>query len=246
MDTDPHKSTQRQNAMFSAIAERYDLVNGLASMGQDRLWRRAAVRALETSYGGSLAGLRVLDVACGTGSSSRALADRGADVIGCDVAVGMLDVARRHEADGPHACRRGRRRGGVRYVVADAMRLPFADGEFDAVAVSYGLRNMPNPGVALAQMRRVCRPGGHIVVLDFDMPDDPLWHAIYTRYANVALPLLGGLLGGNADAYRYLNASISQWPGRRGVMTMLHETGWHDVAARPLTGGIASLCRAVA
>ncbi|NEG95856.1 ubiquinone/menaquinone biosynthesis methyltransferase [Bifidobacterium sp. SMB2] len=246
MDTDTRKSTRRQNAMFSTIAERYDLVNDLASMGQDRLWRRAAVRALETTRGGSLAGLHILDVACGTGASSRALANRGADVIGCDIADGMLAVACRRETDGSRVNRHGIRRGEVRYVAADAMRLPFADGEFDAVTVSYGLRNMPYPEVALAQMRRVCRPGGRIVVLDFDMPDDLLWRAVYTRYSTVMLPLLGGLIGGGADAYRYLNASIAQWPGRHGVMAMLRETGWHDVAARPLSGGIASLCRAVA
>ncbi|PJM76365.1 ubiquinone/menaquinone biosynthesis methyltransferase [Bifidobacterium simiarum] len=250
MSTDLQKSTRRQRAMFSTIAEHYDLVNDLASLGQDRLWRRAAVRALGDACGGFLAGRRILDVACGTGSSSRALADRGADVTGCDIADGMLAVARRREFGrrrrrdhqrGPVCCD-----GTVRYVVADAMALPFADGEFDAVTVSYGLRNMPRPDVALAQMRRVCRPGGPIVVLDFDMPGDPLWRMLYTHYATVALPALGGLLGGNADAYRYLNASIARWQGRRGVTAMLRETGWHGVAAKPLTGGIASLCRAVA
>ncbi|MBW3087393.1 ubiquinone/menaquinone biosynthesis methyltransferase [Bifidobacterium sp. 82T24] len=249
MNTDPHKETRRQNAMFSTIAERYDLVNDLASLGQDRLWRRAAVQAMEAACGDSLAGTRILDVACGTGASTRALADRGADVTGCDIADGMLDVARRHKTNGRNGAdvrRDGPRRGGVRYVTADAMQLPFADGQFDAVTVSYGLRNMPSPEAALAQMRRVCKPGGGIVVLDFDMPDNPCWRMLYTRYATVVLPLLGGIVGGDRDAYRYLNASIAAWEGRRGVARMLLDTGWRCIAMKPLSGGIASLCRATA
>ncbi|PWG60446.1 ubiquinone/menaquinone biosynthesis methyltransferase [Bifidobacterium catulorum] len=243
MDTDSLKDVRRQAAMFSTISERYDLVNDLASLGQDLLWRRAAVRAMKASYDGSLVGLRILDVACGTGSSSRAFADEGALVTGCDIADGMLGVARRRER---RSRSHGARRPMIRYIAADAMRLPFGDAAFDAVTVSYGLRNMPRPGTALEQMRRVCRPGGRIVVLDFDMPSDPCWRLIYTRYATAVLPVLGGVLGGDRDAYRYLNASIDSWPGRRGVAGMLRDAGWRDVAVRPLSGGIASLCRAVA
>ena len=232
------KDPARQSAMFSRIAHHYDLINDLASLGRDRAWRRAVADELERDCHG-LVGRTVLDVACGTGSSSRVLASRGALVTGCDISAGMLDVARRQETG-----RGSGKRPSIRYERCDAQRLPFDNHQFDAVTTSYGLRNMPDPMAALAGMRRVCRPGGVIVVLDFDTPDNPAWRMLYERYRTIMLPMLGDLFGGNGDAYRYLDDSIDVWPGRVGVAMMLRRTGWYDVACRPLSGAIASICRA--
>ncbi|MBT1176857.1 ubiquinone/menaquinone biosynthesis methyltransferase [Bifidobacterium callimiconis] len=232
------KNPERQAAMFSRIARHYDLINDLASLGRDRMWRRTVTDELERACHG-LDGREILDVACGTGTSSRALANRGAIVTGCDISPGMLDVARRKEAEDRRATRPP-----IRYECCDAQHLPFTDRQFDAVTTSYGLRNMPDPRSALADMRRVCRPGAPIIVLDFDTPDNPVWRAIYERYRAIVLPALGDLLGGNGDAYRYLDVSIDAWKGRAGVAAMLCETGWHDVAYRTLSGSIASICRA--
>ena len=232
------KDPARQSAMFARIARHYDLINDLASLGRDRAWRRVVADELERGCQG-LADRMILDVACGTGSSSRALASRGALVTGCDVSAGMLDIARRRESE-----RGSGTRPSIRYELCDAQQLPFADHRFDAVTTSYGLRNMPDPVAVLAGMRRVCRPGGIIVVLDFDTPDNPAWRMLYERYRTIMLPMLGDLFGGNGDAYRYLDDSIDAWPGRAGVATMLRKTGWHDVACRTLSGAIASVCRA--
>ncbi|WP_158214213.1 ubiquinone/menaquinone biosynthesis methyltransferase [Bifidobacterium vansinderenii] len=232
------KNPERQAAMFSRIARHYDLINDLASLGRDRTWRRTVTDELERACHG-LDGREILDVACGTGASSRALANRGAAVTGCDISPGMLDIARREESED----RRGARTP-IRYECHDAQRLPFADRRFDAVTISYGLRNMPDPRATLADMRRVCRAGGPIIVLDFDTPNNPVWRAIYERYRAIVLPALGDLFGGNGDAYRYLDVSIDAWAGRNGVAAMLRETGWHDVAYRTLSGSIASICRA--
>ncbi|PLS30344.1 ubiquinone biosynthesis methyltransferase UbiE [Bifidobacterium margollesii] len=226
--------------MFDAIASSYEMVDDLASLGQCRLWARAVANALEglcAEDRAGLAGTRVLDVACGTGVSSRALAARGAEVTGCDISEGMLAVARRR--------RNPVRRDGIRYVTADAeCRLPFPDEWFDAVSVSYGLRNMGDPEAALRHMLRVVRPGSPIVVLDFDMPDDPVLRTLYRAYSSVALPALGGLLTGQTEPYRYLNRSIGEWEGRRGVARMMLAAGWRDVRTATLCGGIASICTA--
>lgn len=240
--------------MFDAIAARYDVVNDVGSLGHDRLWRRAVTHAVEKACGG-LSGRMVLDVACGTGASSRALADRGAFVVGCDTSEGMLEVAQRREDHRGAAVRDESADGGappavsgapVVYLKADAERLPFPSASFDAVCVSYGLRNMDDPVAALRQMRRVARPGAPIAVLDFDMPSNRAWRLLYRGYASVVLPALGRIASDNADAYRYLNDSIASWPGRAGVARMLRDAGWDDIRTATLTGGVAFICVAVA
>lgn len=192
-----------------------------------------------------LKGLSVLDVACGTGTSSRALAQLGANVIGCDISEGMIAQAQRCESSHDVvAARAGGARGSVVYCVGDASDLGFADDRFDAVTCCYGLRNMPSPVEALCQMRRVAKPGAPIVTLDFDMPAGLVVSNAYRLYDAVVLPLVGGLLTGHPSDYRYLTQTIEQWPGRRGVAHMMRVAGLRHPQCRPLTLGIASLNRA--
>lgn len=192
-----------------------------------------------------LRGLHILDVACGTGTSSRALARLGADVIGCDVSEGMVAEARRLETGRDVVVARADgSRGAVTYCITDACDMGFADNRFDAVTCCYGLRNMPSPVAALGQMRRVARPGAPIVTLDFDMPSGTLLPNAYRLYDAIVLPLVGGLLTGHPSDYRYLTQTIEQWPGRRGVAHMMRVVGLRHPQCRPLTKGIASLNRA--
>ena len=170
-----------------------------------------------------LEGLSILDVACGTGTSSRALAQLGANVIGCDISEGMIAKARQCEtAHDVVAARAGGARGSVVYCVGDASDLGFADNRFDAVTCCYGLRNMPSPVEALRQMVSNA----------------------YRLYDAVVLPLVGGLLTGHPSDYRYLTQTIEQWPGRRGVAHMMRVAGLRHPQCKPLTMGIASLNRA--
>ncbi|WP_455677353.1 class I SAM-dependent methyltransferase [Pseudoscardovia suis] len=192
-----------------------------------------------------LEGLSILDVACGTGTSSRALAQLGANVIGCDISEGMIAKARQCEsAHDVVAARAGGARGSVVYCTGDASDLGFADNRFDAVTCCYGLRNMPSPVEALRQMRRVAKPGAPIVTLDFDMPAGLVVSNAYRLYDALVLPLVGGLLTGHPSDYRYLTQTIEQWPGRRGVAHMMRVAGLRHPQCKPLTMGIASLNRA--
>lgn len=192
-----------------------------------------------------LEGLNILDVACGTGTSSRALAQLGANVIGCDISEGMIAKARQCEsAHDVVAARAGGARGSVVYCTGDASDLGFADNRFDAVTCCYGLRNMPSPVEALRQMRRVAKPSAPIVTLDFDMPAGLVVSNAYRLYDALVLPLVGGLLTGHPSDYRYLTQTIEQWPGRRGVAHMMRVAGLRHPQCKPLTMGIASLNRA--
>ena len=143
--------------MFDGVAERYDITNDVLALGQTRLWRRAVVNSLDVRPGE-----RVLDLAAGTGTSSSPLAQRGATVVPCDFSLGMLGVGRRRDPS-------------LAFVAGDAMALPFADGSFDAVTISFGLRNTVDPGAALAEMRRVTRIGGRLVVCEFSHPVIPVF-----------------------------------------------------------------------
>ncbi|OZG53297.1 ubiquinone/menaquinone biosynthesis methyltransferase [Pseudoscardovia radai] len=275
------RDPERQAHRFDRIADRYDLVNDVASLGCSRRWTRAFARAVVESVDAGpadaeradadatsvdraegrpgdspvsnspalnrlpLRGLHILDVACGTGTSSRALARLGADVIGCDVSEGMVAEARRRETGRDVVTARADGRcGAVTYCIADACDMGFADNRFDAVTCCYGLRNMPSPVAALEQMRRVARPGAPIVTLDFDMPSGTLLSNAYRLYDAIVLPLVGGLLTGHPSDYRYLTQTIEQWPGRRGVAHMMRVVGLRHPQCRPLTKGIASLNRA--
>jgi demethylmenaquinone methyltransferase/2-methoxy-6-polyprenyl-1,4-benzoquinol methylase len=214
--------------MFDGVAARYDLTNDVLSLGQDRRWRRATLAALAARPGE-----RVLDIAAGTGTSSEALADAGVDVVPADFSIGMLRVGRWRRPDLP-------------FTAADAMRLPFADGAFDAVTMSFGLRNVEDTAATLAEFRRVTRPGGRLVVCEFSRPVNRAFREVYLRYLMGALPRVARRVASNPESYIYLAESIQAWPDQRTLALAIRDAGWHDVAWRNLSDGIVALHRATA
>ena len=214
--------------MFDHVAGRYDLTNDVLSLGQDRYWRREVVRAV-----GAKPGQKVLDLAAGTGTSSVPFASAGAQVVSSDFSLGML-------TEGRH------RFPALPFVAGDATALPFADDTFDAVTISYGLRNVEDTVAALTEMRRVTRPGGHVVIAEFSTPTWGPFRAVYREWIMAALPALAKPFSSNPRAYSYLAESILAWPDQQGLADLLREAGWHDVEWKNLTGGIVALHRAVA
>jgi demethylmenaquinone methyltransferase / 2-methoxy-6-polyprenyl-1,4-benzoquinol methylase len=220
LDKQPHEVA----AMFDAVADRYDLTNTVLSFGQDRSWRRLVRAALDPRQGE-----RVLDLAAGTGVSTAALAP--AYAVACDFSLGML--------------RAGAHRAGLPMVAGDALRLPFAGGAFDAVTISFGLRNTADPEAALAELARVTRPGGRLVVCEFSRPTFGPFRTVYLEYLMRALPAVARRVSSNPVAYEYLAESIRAWPDQRALAATIADAGWQQVAWRNLTGGIVALHRAV-
>jgi demethylmenaquinone methyltransferase / 2-methoxy-6-polyprenyl-1,4-benzoquinol methylase len=214
--------------MFDAVARRYDITNDVLSMGQDRRWRTAVVDAVDARPGE-----KVLDLAAGTGTSSEPFAARGAVVVPCDFSLGMLAVGKRA-------------RPALRFTAGDATRLPFADGTFDAVTISFGLRNVVDPLAGLREMRRVTRPGGRLVVCEFSHPTYAPFRTVYLEYLMKALPAIARGVSSSPDAYVYLAESIRAWPDQPGLAAMLADAGWQSPAWRNLSGGIVALHRALA
>ncbi len=218
--------------MFDAVARRYDLTNDVLSLGQDRRWRREVIAAVDPRPGD-----RVLDLAAGTGTSSQPFADRGATVVPCDFSLGMLRVGKGAR---PH----------LPFTAGDGTRLPFADASFDAVTISFGLRNIVDPLAGLREMRRVTRPGGRIVVCEFSHPTWAPFRLVYLEYLMRALPAIARAVSSAPDAYVYLAESIRAWPDQSGLAALLAEAGWGSsqdpVEWRNLSGGIVALHRATA
>ncbi len=223
------KSPARIRAMFDQIAARYDLLNRLLSLGTDLLWRRRAAARL----GGAR---RVLDACCGTGDLALEIARRpGSAVVGIDFSTEMLRLGARKAALPGTA-------GRVAFQAADTLRLPFKNGAFDACASAFGLRNLKDAELGLAEMARVVRPGGLVLILEFTLPTSPLLRLPYRLYFDHILPLLGRLLAPRrTDAYRYLPDSVAAWPAPSELMRMMERAGLHDVACEILSGGIAAL-----
>ena len=216
-------------AMFDDVAPRYDLTNAVLSLGQDRGWRRATAAAVALAPGEV-----ALDLAAGTGTSSVALAHgSGGRVVACDFSLGMLTVGARRQP----------RPAGVTFVAGDGLRLPFADASFDAVTISFGLRNLASLDTGLAEMARVTRPGGRLVVCEFSHPTWAPWRAVYLNYLMRALPALARRVSSNPDAYAYLAESIRAWPDQATLAGRIAAAGWSQVAWRDLTGGIVALHR---
>lgn len=213
-------------AMFDGVAQNYDLTNDVLSLGQDRLWRRAVVQAVDARPGE-----RVLDLAAGTGTSSEPFAATGAFVTPTDFSLGMLRVGKRRVPTLP-------------FVAGDALRLPFADGSFDAVTISFGLRNVADVPAALIELHRVTRPGGRFVLCEFSHPTLAPLRAVYVNYLMRALPPVARAVSSNPDAYVYLAESIQRWPSQAELARTIAANGWSEVQWRNLTGGIVALHRA--
>ncbi|MFF0453742.1 demethylmenaquinone methyltransferase [Nocardia africana] len=219
LDKQPHEVA----SMFDGVAKRYDLTNTVLTGGQDRYWRWATRRALDLRPGE-----RVLDLAAGTGVSTAEFAKSGAWCLALDFSKGMLEA--------------GRFRG-VPMVNGDATALPFADDSFDAVAISYGLRNVSEPDAALREMLRVTKPGGRLVVAEFSTPVFGPFRTIYMEYLMKVLPKVAEAVSSNPDAYVYLAESIRAWPNQRQLAMRIADAGWSSVKWRNLTGGIVALHR---
>jgi demethylmenaquinone methyltransferase/2-methoxy-6-polyprenyl-1,4-benzoquinol methylase len=218
-------------AMFDQVAERYDLVNDVLSFGQDRWWRRFVAATVAARPGE-----RVLDLAAGTGTSSRAFSTSGAYCTACDFSFGMLQVGARRAAGEPQPGA-----GPVRFVAGDALALPFADRSFDAVTISFGLRNVADPDAALAEMLRVTRPGGRLVICEFGHLRPAALDAFYGRYLAAALPAVASRLSRAGDAYEYLAESIRDWPQQEELARRMGDAGWTAIRWRNLTLGVVAV-----
>jgi demethylmenaquinone methyltransferase / 2-methoxy-6-polyprenyl-1,4-benzoquinol methylase len=222
-------------AMFDTVAGRYDLLNDILSAGQVRLWRRAVARIIGTGPGD-----RVLDLAAGTGTSSLTFTATGADCVACDFSLGMLRAGRSRVGSGRDG---GNREGHGRlsFVGGDALRLPFRDGSFDAVTISFGLRNVASPTAALTEMRRVTRPGGRLVVCEFSTITIAPLDMLYRRYLIRGLPAIARRTARNPEAYEYLAESIADWPAQRELAGLIEAAGWSAVRWRDLSLGVVAV-----
>ena len=229
------KDPRRVSGMFDQVAKGYDRTNTVLSLGNDQLWRVATTRAVAPRPG-----QRILDLAAGTGASSVSLARSGAEVVAADFSPGMIaEGERRHGTRAPG--------GGIpnlSFVQADATALPFEDDGFDAVTMSFGLRNVNEPKKALAELLRVTKPGGRLVVCEFSHPPSRTFNGLYRFYNDRILPGVARAVSSNAEAYDYLNESIKDWPDQRTLSGWIREAGWTDVAYRNLSFGIVALHRA--
>jgi demethylmenaquinone methyltransferase / 2-methoxy-6-polyprenyl-1,4-benzoquinol methylase len=212
--------------MFDAVARRYDVTNDVLSLGQDRRWRHDVISAVDPRPGEL-----VLDLAAGTGTSSQPFADRGASVVPCDFSLGMLTVGKQA-------------RPALPFTAGDGTQLPFADETFDAVTISFGLRNIVDPVAGLREMRRVTRPGGRLVVCEFSHPTYRPVRTVYLEYLMKALPTIARAVSSSPDAYVYLAESIRAWPDQQGLADLVADAGWRAPAWRNLSGGIVALHRA--
>ena len=207
--------------MFDAVARRYDLTNTVLSLGQDRFWRRATRAALQIGPGDL-----VLDLAAGTAVSTQELTRSGAWCVACDFSVGMLAAGKSRK---------------LPKVAGDATRLPFEDGVFDAVTISFGLRNVVDTVGGLTEMARVTKPGGRLVVCEFSTPTVPVFATAYKEYLMRALPAMARVVSSDAESYEYLAESIRAWPDQAALAHLISDAGWSPVRWRNLSAGIVAL-----
>lgn len=223
----PEGKRRYARALFATIADRYDLITVALSYGQDRRWKQRLVRLL-----GPAAGVRVLDLASGTGDIAFTLAAGNADVVGLDVTLRMIELARAKPAAAPHR---------PRFLVGDMLALPFPSRSFDAVTVGYGLRNVPDLAAAIDEIARVVRPGGQLLSLDFNRPSNPAIRSLYLAYLTVVGGGLGWVLHRDPDTYRYIAASLRTYPGGEEVARMMAARGFTRVDHLPVLGGLMSI-----
>ena len=223
----PERKRQYVRSLFATIADRYDLITVLLSGGLDRTWKRRLVAKIP-SPSDALA----LDLACGTGDIAFELAAAGTRVIGLDITPRMVRLA---------SLKPQRFRHRVSFVTGDMMALPAPEAAFDVVTTGYGLRNVPDLPGALAEIHRVLRPGGMMLSLDFDKPLNPVVRTVYLGYLIGVGSLLGALLHGDPDTYRYIPESIRRYPGAAGVCAMARTAGFSACTPQPVLGGLLAL-----
>jgi demethylmenaquinone methyltransferase / 2-methoxy-6-polyprenyl-1,4-benzoquinol methylase len=216
--------------LFATIADRYDFITVVLSYGQDQRWKRRLVDLARIRVG-----TRVLDLACGTGDIALAAAARGGSVTGLDITERMVELARRRNVSG---------RPPARFLVGDMAALPFGDEQFDVVTTGYGIRNVPEIEPAIREIKRVLRPGGVLLSLDFNRPDSRTVRAVYMAYLTAVGSALGFLLHGDPDTYRYIAESIRRYPGAEAVRGILEANGFRSTRYLPVLGGLMAIHRA--
>ena len=217
------KEPEEVSAMFDGVARRYDLLNDLLSLGRTKAWRKVA-----TSIIAPKPGMRILDIAAGTGSSSRPLADAGAEVIPLDFSKGMLEAGRKRHPD-------------LAFTHGDALALTFKDNEFDVTTISFGLRNTTDTLKALRESLRVLKPGGRMVVIEFSQPTNRIFRTIYLRYLMRAIPPVARKVSSNPGAYIYLAESIIAWPNQADLAELMKTAGFEKIHWKNLTFGIVAV-----
>ena len=227
----PESKRRHVRQLFATIADRYDLITAVLSYGQDARWKKKLVTIADVKKGE-----RALDLASGTGDIAFAVAARGAKTIGLDITHRMLQLAHLRQGHGANA---GASR--VEFINGDMNALPFESASFDLVTTGYGLRNVPDLNAAIDEIARVLRPGGRLLSLDFNKPENALVRAAYLAYLTVTGSVLGWVLHRDADTYRYIPASIRRYAGARGVAELLARRGFDRVAVIPLLFGLMSL-----
>lgn len=227
------EQARRVREMFASIASRYDLLNHLLSVNIDRRWRRKAAKKLQAFLPSGQGGARILDVACGTGDLSFTLFETGsARIVGLDFCRPMLEIA------DSKASKLGFE---VPFIEGDALLLPFLDSSFEAATIAFGLRNLAMIESGFAELWRVLKPGGGLVVLEFSRPTTPVLRSLFRVYFTWLLPLFGGFISGSKSAYQYLPESVSRFPDQKELASMMERAGFEEVTFQNLSGGIAAL-----
>jgi len=219
------------NDLFARIARRYDFLNDLQSFGLHRLWKRRVVSLAQIKNGD-----RALDLCCGTGDISFALARGGAETTGLDFSAQMLDVAAQRQSANSKSITQS-----VKFLQGDAQQLPFPENSFDVVTVGYGLRNLTSWECGLDEMLRVAKPGARLIVLDFGKPTNALWRAIYFTHLKMSVPLMGWLFCGDASAYAYILESLKHYPAQLAVAEKMRALKLQDVCVINLLGGAMAI-----
>lgn len=218
-----NKDPDDVSKMFDGVANRYDLLNELLSLGRTKAWRKVV-----TSIIAPKPGMEILDIAAGTGSSSRPLVDKGAEVTALDFSQGMIEQGRKQNKN-------------IKFMQGDALKLPFEENTFDVTTISFGLRNTSSAEIALKEALRVTKDGGRIVVAEFSHPVNPIFRKIYLNYLMKALPIIVKKISKNPDAYVYLAESIRAWPDQAELASIMRDIGFKSVAWQDLTFGIVAV-----
>ncbi|MBY0497623.1 MAG: ubiquinone/menaquinone biosynthesis methyltransferase [Cyanobacteria bacterium] len=230
----PQAKRQYVRKLFATIADRYDLITAVLSYGQDARWKKTLVSIADIRPGE-----RALDLAAGTGDIAFAVAARGAKTIGLDITHRMLQLARLRSSGA--SARQALKDSHVEFITGDMTSLPFRSGAFDLVTTGYGLRNVPDLNTAIDEIARVLKPGGRLLSLDFNRPENAIVRAVYLAYLTVVGSTLGWILHRDPDTYRYIPASIRRYPGARGVADRIAARGFDHVTVIPLLFGLMSL-----